>query len=137
MAKAKKRAAARKKSSKRGKASVKPARKMAAKRAMPKKAKSKVSRSRKSATKPAAEEMRAPEAVETTQMVAEIPVETTIITAIEEPAPGAVVAEEYQSVQTVTSGLPGGGLERGEGTGPTGHVDVGPDLGERPEQKVA
>jgi hypothetical protein len=91
MAKAKKRAAARKKSPKRGKASVKPARKMAAKRATPKKAKSKVRRAKKSATKPVAEQKRAPEAAEATQMAAEV--ETTIITAIEEPPPGADLGE--------------------------------------------
>jgi hypothetical protein len=44
MVKAKKRVAIRKKSSKRGKASAKPARKKAAKRTTPKKAKSKVRR---------------------------------------------------------------------------------------------
>ena len=51
MAKAKKRVAARKKSSKRGKASAKPARKKAAKRTTPKKAKSKIRRAGRSAPK--------------------------------------------------------------------------------------
>jgi hypothetical protein len=56
MAKAKKRVAPRKKSSKRGKASAKPARKKTAKRAMPKRAKSR--RAGMSATKSAAESVR-------------------------------------------------------------------------------
>jgi hypothetical protein len=77
------------------------------------------------------EEKQVPEAAETGQVVAEVPVETTIITAIEEPAPDVVVVEEHQSVRTAT---PDGGHGPGEGTGP---AEGGPDLGERPEQKVA
>jgi hypothetical protein len=50
MTKAKKRATVRKKTSKRGKAGVKPARKMAAKRMRPKKTKSRVRRTSKIAT---------------------------------------------------------------------------------------
>ena len=68
MAKAKKRVAARKKSSKRGKAGAKGARKMAAKHANPKKAKSKVQRAGMSAKKRAAKKQRQPEAVETTKI---------------------------------------------------------------------
>ena len=77
MAKAKKRVATRKKSSKRGKAGAKLGRKMAAKHAKPKKAKSKVQRAGMSAKKRAAKKQRPPEAVETTQ-----------IDVIEEAAPG-------------------------------------------------
>jgi len=119
MAKAKKRVAARKKSSKRGKASARPARKMAAKHAMPKKAKSKVQRAGMSAKKPAAKKKRPPEIAERRQ-VAEMPVETTIIDVIEEPAPGVVTVTEYESVRTATSISPGGEPQRGEGTGPAG-----------------
>ena len=127
MAKAKKSAAARNKSSRRGKASVKPARKKAikratrkksssrskanvksalkdaAKRTAPKKAKSKVRRANKLAPKPEMEVKRAPDVAEARQVVAGVPVETTIITAIEELALGAVVVEEHQSVRTATS----------------------------------
>jgi hypothetical protein len=119
MAKAKKRVAARKKSSKRGKASAKPARKMAAKHATPKKAKSGVRHVGMSANKPAAKKKRLPETAERRQAV-EMPVETTIIDVIKEPAPGAVAVTEYGSVQTATSILPGGEPERGEGIAPAG-----------------
>jgi hypothetical protein len=119
MAKAKKRVAARKKSSKRGKASAKPARKMAAKRATPKKAKSKVRRAGMSATKLVAKKKRPPERAERRQVM-EMPVETTMVDVIEEPAPGVAVATEYDSVRTATSIPPGGEPQRGEGTGPAG-----------------
>jgi hypothetical protein len=77
MAKAKKRVATRKKSSKRGKAGAKLGRKMAAKHAKPKKAKSKVQRADMSAKKRVAKKQRPPEAVETTK-----------IDVIDEAAPG-------------------------------------------------
>jgi hypothetical protein len=112
MAKAKKRIAARKKSSKRGKASAKPARKMAAKHATPKKAKSKVQRAGTSAKKPAAKKKRPPETAERRQ-VAEMPVETTRV-------PGVVAVPEHESVRTTTSISPGGEPERGEGISPVG-----------------
>ena len=112
MAKAKKRAAARKKSSKRGKASAKPARKKAAKHATLKK--SKAQRAGMSAKKSAARKKRTPEAVEA-RPVAEMPVETPIIDAIEETAPLAVAVTEYQSVQTAISSFTLGELEEGEG----------------------
>jgi hypothetical protein len=120
MAKAKKRVAARKKSSKRGKTSAKPARKKAAKRATPKKAKSKVRRAGISTTKPAAKKKRPPKtaAKKAPRQVAEVPVETTIIDVIEEPVPGVVVVTEYESVRTATPISPGGEAERSEGTGP-------------------
>jgi hypothetical protein len=100
MAKAKKRVAARKRSSKRGKASVKPTRKKAAKRATPKKAKSKVRRAGKSTPKLAGGEKRVPEVAET--RVAEMAVETTttVIDVIEEPGrPDVVVVEEREIVE--------------------------------------
>src|SRR5262245_8481020 len=77
MAQAKKRVAARKKTSKRGKASPKLARKMAPKHATSKKAKSKVQRAGVSAKKPAAKKKQPP----TTErrQVSEMPVEKTII----------------------------------------------------------
>src|SRR5260370_33895653 len=108
MAKAKKRVAAGKKSTKRGKASARPARKMAAKHATPKKAKSKIRRVGMSATKPAAKKKRPPETAEGRQVM-EMPVKTTMVDVVEQPAPGAVVATEYESVRTATSiSSPGG-----------------------------
>ena len=103
MAKAKKRVAARKKSSKRAKASAKPARKMAAKHATPKKVKSKIRRAGMISTKPVAKKKRSPETAERRQVM-KMPVKTTMIDVIEQPAPGAV----------------GGEPQRGEGTGPAG-----------------
>jgi hypothetical protein len=109
MAQAKKRVAARKKRSKRGKASAKLARKMAAKHATLKKAKSKAQRAGVSAKKPAAKKQRPPEAVETTK-----------IDVIDEAAPGVISVKEYDSVRTATSIAPGIEPERGEGVGPAG-----------------
>jgi hypothetical protein len=119
MAKAKKRVAARKMSSKRGKASAKPARKKPAKRATPKKSKSKVRRAGMSAAKPAAKKKRPRKtpAGKAPRQVAEVPVETTIIDVIEEPVPGVVVVTEYESVRTATPISPGSEAERSEGTG--------------------
>jgi len=128
MAKAKKRAAAR---SKRGKASAKPARKKAAKHATLKK--SKAQRAGMSAKKSAARKKRTREAVEA-RPVAEMPVETPIIDAIEETAPLAVAVTEYQSVQTAISSSTGGELEEGEGLSSTGAF--APDQGERPEHEA-
>ena len=107
MAKAKKRVATRKKSSKRGKAGAKLGRKMAAKHAKPKKAKSKVQRAGMSAKKRAAKKQR--QAVETTK-----------IDVIDEAAPGVISVKEYDSVRTATSIAPGIEPERGEGVGPAG-----------------
>ena len=121
MTKARKRVATRKKSSKRGKASAKPARKKAAKRATPKRAKSKVRRAGMGATKPAAKKKRPPKtaARKEPRQVVEVPVETTIIDVIEEPIPGVVVVTEYESSRTATPISPGGEPERrGEDTGP-------------------
>jgi hypothetical protein len=131
MAKAKKRVAVRKKSSKRGKASAKPARKVAAKHATPKKAKSRVQRAGMSAKKPAAKRKRPPKTAERRQTV-EMPVETTIIDVIEEPAPGVVAVTEYESVRTATSISAGGDPERGEGLSPA----CTSDQGERPEHEA-
>lgn len=120
MAKARTRVSARKKSSKRGKAIVKPARKKAAKRATLKKAKSKVRRARPRATKPAAKKKRASKtaARKTPRQTAEVPVETTIIDVIEEPAPGVMVVTEYESVRTVSPISSRGVSGRGKDTGP-------------------
>ena len=133
MAKAKKRAAARKKSSKRGKASAKPARKKAAKHATLKK--SKAQRAGMSAKKSAARKKRTREAVEA-RPVAEMPVETPIIDAIEETAPLAVAVTEYQSVQTAISSSTGGELEEGGGLSSTSASPMAPDQGERPEHEA-
>ena len=104
MAKAKKRVATRKKSSKRGKASAKPGHKRAAKRATPKEAKSKVRRAGGGAPKSAAKKKRPPKtaARKTPKHVVEVPVEDTIIDVIEEPVPGVVVVTEYESIRTAT-----------------------------------
>ena len=98
MAKAKKRVATRKKSSKRGKASAKPARKKVAKRMAPKQAKSKV----RGATKPMSKRQRqskfaarkAPS--KTPRHAVEVPVEDTIM------VPGVVVVTEYETIRTAT-----------------------------------
>ena len=100
MATAKKRVAARKKSSTRGKANAKPARKMPAKQATPKKAKSKVQRAGMSAKKPAPKKKQALEPVETRQ-VAATPGAT--IDVLEEPAPGVVAVTEHESAQMTPS----------------------------------
>jgi hypothetical protein len=134
MAKAK-RVAVRKKSSKRRKASTKPARKMATKHPTPKKAKSKVQRVGMSTKKSRAKKKRPPETMER-RPVAEVPVttvETTIIDVIEEPAPGVVAVTEYESVQTATSIPAGSEPERGEGIGLAGASPVVPDQGKRLE----
>ncbi|MGA8964978.1 MAG: hypothetical protein WB525_10870 [Pseudolabrys sp.] len=103
MAKAKKRVATRKKSSKRGKASAKPGRKKAAKRMTPKQAKSKV----RGAAKPMSKRQRqskiaARKAPSKTPRQVEVPVEDTIIDVIEEPVPGVVVVTEYETIRTAT-----------------------------------
>jgi len=84
MAKAKKRVETRKKASKRGKASAKPARKKAAKRATTKK------RPRKTTVKMTPR--KAPK-----QGVPVI--EDTIIDVIDEPAPGVVRVTEYETIR--------------------------------------
>ena len=105
MAKAKKRVATRKKSSKRGKASAKPTRKAAAKRTTPKAAKSKVRPAGSGAPKPAVKKKRPPKtaarkAPRKTPRQVVVPVEDTIIDVIEEPVPGVVVVTEYESIRT-------------------------------------
>ena len=120
MAKAKKRVATRKKSSKRGKASAKPARKKAAKRTTPKQAKSKVRRAGSGAPKPAVKKKRPPKTAARKaprkgprQVV--VPVEDTIIDVIEEPVPGVVVVTEYESIRTGTPISSGREPKRGVG----------------------
>jgi hypothetical protein len=107
MAKAKKRVATRKKSSKRGQASGKPARKKAARRTTPKKAKSKVRRAVRGAAKPMPKKQRpskiaARKAPIAPRQVVEVPVVDTIIDVIEEPAPGVVVVTEHETIRTAT-----------------------------------
>ena len=113
MAKAKKRVAARNKSSKRGKASAKPARKKVAKRAAPKKSKSKGQRAKMSAPKRKRPPKTATRKVPTQVLVA--PVETKITDLTEELVSGAVVVTEYESVRTATSIASDG--ESGSGQG--------------------
>ena len=120
MAKAKKRVATRKKSSKRGKASVKPARKKAAKRMTPKKAKSKVRRAGSGAPKPMAKKKLPPKtaarkAPRKAPRQVVVPVEDTIIDVIEEPVPGVVVVTEYESIRTGTPISSGREPKRGAG----------------------
>jgi hypothetical protein len=103
MAKAKKRVAARKKGSTRGKANAKPARKLAAKQATSRKAKSKVKRpamsaKKQSAKKPARKKKQPREPMETAKAL-----ETTPMNVIDEPAPGGVAVTEHESVQIATS----------------------------------
>ena len=136
MAKAKKRVAVRKKNSKRGKASAKPARKMTARRTTPKKTKTKVRRAGMSAKKSPAKKKRPPGTMErrpVAEMPVETTVETTIIEVIEEPALGVVAVTEYESVQTATSIPTGNEPERGEGIGLAGTSPMVPGQGERPK----
>ena len=120
MAKAKKRVATRKKSSKRGKASAKPARKKAAKRTMPKGAKSKVGRAGRGAPKPAVKKKRPPKtaarkAPRKAPRKVVVPVEDTIIDVIDEPAPGVIRVTEYESIRTGTPISSGREPKRGAG----------------------
>ncbi len=109
MAKTKKRASARKKSSKRGKQSANPSRKKVAKRATSKKAKSKVGRAAKSTAKKKSPPKPAVRKVP--KQAVELPIETTIINVIEEPPlPRVVVIAEPIA--------PVDAPERDEGCGP-------------------
>jgi hypothetical protein len=135
MAKAKKRVAMRKKSSKRGKASTKPVRKIAAKRATPKKAKAKAQRAGMKAKKSVVNKKQPPETAER-RPVAEVPVETTIIDALEAPAPGVVAVTEYETVQIATSISVDDEPKGGEGIRPAGTSIMAPDQGERPEHEA-
>jgi hypothetical protein len=102
MAKTKKRVATRKKSSKRGKASAKPARKKAAKLTKPKQTKSKVRGAAKLMTKKQRPSKIAASKVprKTPIQLVEVPIEDTIIDVIEEPVPGVVVVTEYEMIRT-------------------------------------
>ena len=98
MAKAKKRLATRKKSSKRGKVSVK----KAARPMRPKKAKSKVRQTGARTLKSIAKKKRPPKpAAKMAPRKAPI-VEDTIIDVVDEPMPGVVRVTEYESVRTTT-----------------------------------
>ncbi len=121
MAKAKKRVAARKKSSKRSKVSAKLVRKKATKRSPPKKAKSKVQRAGSGSPKPAAKKKRplkpaARKARKPPRQVVEVPVEDTIIDVIEEPVPGMIVVTEYEFIRTATPNSSGRERKRGAGS---------------------
>jgi hypothetical protein len=87
MAKARKRLATRKKTSKRGKASVKPARKKTSKRATPKKRPSKTA-AKMAPRKPSRQGVPV--------------IEDTIIDVVDEPAPGVVRVTEYETIRTTT-----------------------------------
>ena len=106
MAKAK--IATRKKGSKRGKASAKPARKAAAKRTTAKKVKSKVRRAGRGASTFMTKKQRPLKAAaseasrKTPSPVVKVPVEETSVDVIEEPAPGVVDATEDEAIQTAT-----------------------------------
>ena len=126
MAKAKKRVATRKKSSKRGKARAKPARKKAAKRKTSKQAKSKVRRAGSGAPKPAIKKKRPPTTAarkaprkaprKPPRKVVEVPaVEDTIIDVIDEPVPGVIRVTEYESIRTATPISSGREPKRGAG----------------------
>ena len=135
MAKPKKRTAAGKKSAKRGKASVKSARKRTAKRAIAKKPKFKKRRVTKRMTEP----KETPASAESSSILAKAAIETTVATAIERPTGGVVVIEEHASVRTTSSAS-----SEGEEHVPPRHADVssdladiGSDLSGRPEQNVA
>jgi hypothetical protein len=133
MAKAKKSVGPHKKSSKRGKARAKPARKPA-KNATVKKTKSKVQRARMGTKKSLAKKKRPPETMEK-KPVAEVPVgtvETTIIDVIEQPSADVVAVTEYKSVETTTYIPTGGEPDSDEGAGPAGTSSMFQDEGERP-----
>jgi hypothetical protein len=108
MAKAKKRVATRKKSSKRGKASAEPPRKKAAKRTTPKRAKSKVRRAVRRGAEPMAKKQRPSKIAErkvprkAPRQMEEAPVEDTIVGVVEEAVPGVVVVTEYETIRTAT-----------------------------------
>jgi hypothetical protein len=88
----------------------------AAKHPTLKKAKSKVRRVGVSAA--AAKKKRPQETAEAKQ-VAQMPVETTLINVIEEPAPGVIAVPEYEAAQTATSISSDGEPERGAGPAAT------------------
>ncbi len=122
MAKAKKRVATRKKRSKRGKASAKPARKKAAKRTKPKQVKSKVRRAGGGAPRPAVKKKRPPKTAarkasrKAPRRVVGVPVvKDTIIDVIDEPVPGVIRVTEYESIRTATPISSGREPKRGAG----------------------
>lgn len=152
MAKTKKRAAARAKNARRGKASVKPARKKTVKktskkvskttskkttkRSTTKDAKSKVRRSAKRVTKPAIEELQPQQApVPENAVELEKSVETTIVAVVEQPA---VVALE--EVVAVTTSAPAESMPQDpqeDGTRLDEDLEIWSGIGEAPEKKVA
>lgn len=136
MPKTKKRATARKNSTKRGKASVRPARKKTSTRATAQDPKSKVRRVAKRPTKRTAEKL-AP--VETKPIVADAIIETTVVTATEKPTGGIVIVEEHASAPATPSASSEGvdNVPALRSDISSDLADSGSDLGELPEQKVA
>ena len=133
MAKAKKRVAVRKKSSKPGKASAKPRRKaMARHTTLKKKAKSKVQPTGMNAKKPTTRKKRSIKTVERPP-VAEKPVETTTIDIIEESASSVVGVTQYESVQATTPIAAADESKADDGIAPAGTLTMAPDSSERPE----
>jgi hypothetical protein len=132
MAKSKKRTAARKKSAKRGKANVKPARKKTTKRATAKNAKSKMRRTTKRVTKPIVEEK--PASAETMPIFSKSTAETTVVTAIEDPAHRAHIIEEPALVRAASEEEV---VSAQHADTSSDLADIGSDLGQLPEQKVA
>ncbi len=146
MAKTKKRAAARAKNAKRGKASVKPARKKTVKkpakkaakktasRSTTKPAKSKARRSAKKVTKPTTEALQPQQAPAPERAVElERSVETTIIAVVEAPPPTLLGLEDVLAAATSAPAE----SERQEGSRPEEDLDVWSGVGEAPEKKVA
>ena len=131
MAKAKKRVAVRKKSSKRGKASAKPRRKAMAKHTTLKKAKPKVQPTGMNAKKPTTTKKRSIKTVERLP-VAEKPVETTTIDIIEESA-SVVAVTQYESVQVTTPIAAADESKADDGIAPAGTLTMAPDPSDRPE----
>ena len=132
MAKAKKRVAVRKKSSKRGKASAKPRRKAMAKHTTLKKAKPKVQPTGMNAKKPTTRKKRSIKTVERPP-VAEKPVETTTIDIIEESASSVVGVTQYESVQATTPIAAADESKADDGIAPAGTLTMAPDPSNRPE----
>ena len=132
MAKAKKRVAVRKKSSKRGKASAKPRRKAMAKHTTLKKAKPKVQPTGMNAKKPTTTKKRSMKTMERVP-VAEKPVETTTIDIIEESASSVVAVTQYESVQATTPIAAADESKADDGIAPAGTLTMAPDPSNRPE----
>jgi hypothetical protein len=135
MAKAKKSAAVRKKSSKRGKARAKPVRKAAAKRATPKRTKSKFQPTGMSAKKSVAKKKRSLVKAEK-RPAAEMSVETTTIEVIEESVPNVVAVTTYETVQIEMPVSADDESKDGEAIHPAATSIMAPDQSQRPEHEA-